>query len=94
MLKKVHGLKSYSRGLARQIVDRQDIMVAPNEVEDKNFLIENQIKSIFCISHHSNNFPSILPHLKMMLQEYDGWIGNDEEGFQPCYDMRNIDLFH
>lgn len=64
------------------------------EVEDKKFLIENQIKSIFCISHHSNNFPSILLHLKMMLQEYDGWIGNDEEGFQPCYDMRNIDLFH
>lgn len=64
------------------------------EVEDKNFLIKNQIKSIFCVSHHSNNFPSILPHLKMMLQEYDGWIGNDGEGFQPCYDMWNIDLFN
>lgn len=64
------------------------------EVEDKKFLIKNQIKSIFCISHHSNNFPSILPHLKMMLQEYGGWIGNDGEGFQPCYDMWNIDLFN
>lgn len=64
------------------------------EIEDKNFLIKNQIQSIFCISHHPNDFPSILPHLKMMLQEYDGWIGNDAEGFQPCYDMWNIDLFN
>lgn len=64
------------------------------EVEDKKFLMENQIKSIFCVSHHSNNFLSILPHLKMMLQEYGGWIGNDIEGFQPCYDMWTIDLFN
>ena len=30
------------------------------EVEDKKFLIENQINSIFCVSHHPNNFQSTL----------------------------------
>ncbi len=64
------------------------------EVEDKKFLIENRIKSIFCVSHHSNNFPFLLPHIKMMLQEYGGWIGNDGEGFQPCYDRGSVDLFN
>lgn len=62
------------------------------ELEDKKFLLENHIKSIFCISHHSIHFSFILPHIKMLLQEYDGWIGNDGEGFRPCYDMRSIDF--
>lgn len=65
-----------------------------HELEDKKFLIENYIKSIFCVSHHSINFSFILPHIKMLLQEYGGWIGNDEEGFLPCYDIGSIDSFN
>lgn len=63
------------------------------EDEDKKFLNENHIKSIFGITYHSKNILSILPHIKMILQEYGGWIGNDGEGFKPCYDIQTIDLF-
>lgn len=64
------------------------------ELEDTKFLYKNQIKSIFCISHHSSDFSLILPHIKLLLQEYGGWIGNDEEGFQPCFNIENIDSFN
>ena len=64
------------------------------ELEDMKFVIQNRINSIFCISHHSGNFSLILPHIKLLLQEYGGWIGNDEEGFQPCFNVENIDLFN
>lgn len=64
------------------------------ELEDKKFLMDNKIKSIFCISYHSINFTLILPHIKTLLQEYEGWIGNDGDGFQPCFNLQNIDLFH
>lgn len=60
------------------------------ELEDEKFLLKNGIKSVFCVSHHSINFSFMLPHIKMLLQEYDGWIGNDSEGFQPCYDMQSV----
>lgn len=64
------------------------------ELEDMKFLSDNKIKSIFCISHHPSNFPLILPHIKILLQEYGGWIGNDAEGFQPCFNISSIDLFN
>lgn len=64
------------------------------ESEDKKFLIDNKIKSIFCISHHPSSFSLLLPHIKILLQEYGGWIGNDEEGFQPRFNIWNIDLFN
>lgn len=63
------------------------------ELEDTKFLSVNKIKSIFCISHHPSNFPIILPHIKTLLQEYGGWIGNDAEGFQPCFNIGSIDLW-
>ena len=64
-----------------------------HEAEDKKFLLENHIKSIYCISYHANRLGTILPHIKMLLHRYGGFIGNDDEGFQPCYDMENIDMF-
>lgn len=57
------------------------------ELEDTKFLIDNKIKSIFCISHHLSNPSLILPHIKILLQEYGGWIGNDKEGFQACFNI-------
>ncbi|MCM1089851.1 MAG: hypothetical protein NC092_03555 [Butyrivibrio sp.] len=53
------------------------------ESEDMRFLTEHKIKSIFCIAHHQYHFSFISLHLKLLLQEYGGWIGSDEDGFQP-----------
>ena len=64
------------------------------ELEDQRFLIDNKIESIFCISYHSSDFALIRPHIKTLLKEYGGWIGNDEDGFQPCFNLGNLDLFN
>ena len=64
------------------------------EYDNMNFLIDNKIESIFCISYHSRNFALMLPHIKILLQEYGGWIGNDGDGFRPYYNLQNIDLFN
>lgn len=63
------------------------------ESEDKKFFDINKIQSVFCISLHLSNFDFILPHIKMLLQHYGGWIGSDSEGFQPYFNHENIDLF-
>ena len=63
------------------------------ESEDKKFFDRNKIQSVFCISSHLSNFDFILPHIKMLMQEYGGWIGSDSEGFQPCFNHENIDCF-
>ena len=65
-----------------------------SEPEDKIFLSDNKINSIFCISYHPSQFNFVLPHLKALLQEYGGFIGNDSEGFQPCFSLENIDFFN
>lgn len=59
------------------------------ELEEQKFLIDNKIESIFCISYHSRDFALIRPHLKTLLKEYGGWIGNDEDGFQPCFNLED-----
>lgn len=63
------------------------------EDENKKFIVNNKIESIFCVSYHPSNFALMLPHIKILLQEYGGWIGNDGDGFQPCFNLQNIDLF-
>ncbi len=63
------------------------------ESEDKIFLDQNKIKSVFCISCHMNNFTFMLPHVKMLLQKYGGFIGSDSDGFQPCFSQENIVYF-
>lgn len=63
------------------------------EPESVKFLDCNKIRTIFCISHHPKDLKLILPHLKKVLKEYGGWIGNDSEGFQPCFDIEFIDSF-
>ncbi len=62
------------------------------ESEDKKFLTDNKIRSFFCIACHLNNLTSMLPHIKTLLQKYGGFIGNDSEGFQPCFSRENIDF--
>lgn len=62
------------------------------ESEDKKFLTENKIHSVFCISSHLSNFAFMFPHIKMLLQKYGGWIGSDSKGFQPCFSQENIDF--
>lgn len=63
------------------------------EPEDIKFLDDNKIREIFCISHHPRDLKSIMPHIKTILKEYGGWIGNDSERFQPWFDVKNIDSF-
>ncbi|MEN2773852.1 hypothetical protein ABCY62_02125 [Acetivibrio clariflavus] len=63
------------------------------EPDDRNFLYKNKIVSIFCISYHPKDLEFILPHIKCVLKEYGGWIGNDSERFQPLFDIKNIDSF-
>ena len=41
-----------------------------SEPEDKIFLSDNKINSIFCISYHPSQFNFVLPHLKALLQKY------------------------
>ncbi|SHJ43586.1 hypothetical protein SAMN02745163_01963 [Clostridium cavendishii DSM 21758] len=63
------------------------------EPEDEKFLNDNKIEAVFCISHHPRNLKIIMPHIKNVLKEYGGWIGNDNEKFQPWFNLENIESF-
>lgn len=62
------------------------------ETEDAKFLIDNEIESVFCISHHNKDLHIFLPHIRNLLGKYGGWIGNDNSGFQPYYNLENIEI--
>ena len=54
---------------------------------------EREISSIVCISHHKAYIKEILGIVKILLEKYGGWIGNDSDGFLPIFDITNIDFF-
>ena len=47
--------------------------------------------SIFSISYHSNSIVLLQSFLKAVLIKYSGWIGCDNENFEPIYSLANID---
>lgn len=64
------------------------------EAEDKIFLDNNKIQSVFCISCHLNNLNLMLSHIKTLLQKYGGFVGADSDGFRPCFSRENIDCLN
>lgn len=49
--------------------------------------------SAFCISHHPVARSALVPLLREVLMAFGGWIGSDEAGFRPRYDLANLDSF-
>ena len=77
--------------IAKRINVKKTFMPQSTDVLEVEYC--DGVMANFCISHHPSNFPLILPHIKILLQEYGGWIGNDAEGFQPCFNVWSIDLW-
>lgn len=58
-----------------------------------DFLVKNNISSIFCISYHPIHLRIIKPFIVEVLKQYGGWIGMDGDGFFPYYNLCNIESF-
>ncbi len=60
---------------------------------DADYLLQNEIKSIYLISHHKKDLPFIINHIKLLMRDFGGWLGNDSDMFQPCFNIDNIEKF-
>lgn len=59
--------------------------------EDKFYFEQNNFKSIYCISYDKEDETTVIETLKLILNKYDGVIGNDTDSFEPIFDKNNID---
>lgn len=59
--------------------------------EDKFYFEQNNFKSIYCISYDKEDEITVIETLKLILNKYDGVIGNDTDSFEPIFDKNNID---
>lgn len=59
--------------------------------EDKFYFEQNNFKSIYCISYDKEDETILIKALKLILNKYDGVVGNDTDNFEPIFDKSNID---
>lgn len=59
--------------------------------EDKFYFEQNNFKSVYCISYDKEDETIVIKALKLILNKYDGVIGNDTDSFEPIFDKNNID---
>lgn len=59
--------------------------------EDKFYFEQNNFKSVYCISYDKEDETIVIKALKLILNKYDGVIGNDTDSFEPIFDKSNID---
>lgn len=64
------------------------------EPSEYAFVADYQPASSFVISYHTVSVNSLALLLKIVLTEYGGWLGSDENNFEPIYTVDNIDSLH
>lgn len=74
-------------------IDIQEMSLSDFGEECATVIEEQKIISVFCFSHHPKDFELLKPILILMLNKHGGWIGNDNENFEPMFDSRNICSF-
>ncbi len=63
------------------------------EPEDKEFLKKLNMISGLCLCHHKNDINELLIFIAKIGEKYGGWIGNDEDGFEPRFPVNQLDNF-
>lgn len=61
---------------------------------DNKILIEKNISKVICISHHKSYIAEVLELSKELLLTWGGWLGNDNDGFSPLFDISNLSYFN
>lgn len=56
-------------------------------------LRQDGVLSVFCVSHHPTALQRLLPVLRIVLEAHGGWVGNDDEGYEPRFDFTSLDRF-
>lgn len=64
------------------------------EEEEKNELVKDGVICMYCINYHLDSLRKLVNFLKVVLDEFDCWIGSDEDQFVPRYKRENAeDMF-
>ena len=68
--------------------------MGPSDCEDDDFrCISSVPTTIWCISHHPHERTPRIATLRNNLEDYGGFVGNDEECFEPRFTLKDIDQF-
>ncbi len=63
-----------------------------NDPKEKSVLEKANTVSGFCISHHIQSLNNLIKLLQEIGRHFGGWIGSDEDGFEPrfiCLELKN-----
>jgi hypothetical protein len=69
---------------------QMDILSDFSEEDNRNIRATNA-RTCFCISFHSNTLNELKVILRALLTAFDGWVGDDTDGFEPRFELKNID---
>lgn len=62
--------------------------------EDKKIINSYGAKSVFCITVEADDTEVLISVVKVIMEKYDGILGNDTDDFKPLFDKSNIDNFN
>ena len=59
---------------------------------ERRMFQERDIRACFCLSHRSSEVEEVLlPLTRALLQRLGGWIGGDEDGFEPILELNELE---
>ncbi|NHZ98336.1 hypothetical protein [Massilia sp. CCM 8734] len=79
-----------SGGTARWDLFQMDILRDFEDPESVEAILKTNAKAAFCISYHSYTLDELKNALKLMLERYGGWVGNDSNEFVPRFTLNDI----
>jgi len=62
--------------------------------DDKKLIGSYGAKSVYCITVEADDTNVLVNIVKLLLEKYDGVLGNDTDDFKPIFDKSNIESFN
>lgn len=63
------------------------------EAEEMKSLQNKEIKTVVGILHHTRHINEVLYFTKLLMKEWGGYLGTDNDCFEPCYVLEDLDEF-
>lgn len=74
-------------------IDIEEIVFEDLDESDKIYCQNEQIKIMYYIDYEKEDLNTILEIVKLILDRYDGLLGNDTENFEPVFSKDELGEF-
>lgn len=64
------------------------------DAKDKEYFQSRDFKSVYCITHESEDLKVMLDIAKLLIEKYDGILANDTDDFEPTFNKLTLNNFN